>query len=50
MKSKGRYSKKITSKQAFDVQRDSANRNNERLGINPNSGNALALNSQKGDQ
>ena len=37
-------------KQAFDIKRDSANRNNERRGINPNSGNALALNSQMDTQ
>jgi hypothetical protein len=32
--------------QAFDAQREKTNRNNERMGINPNSGNATAINAQ----
>jgi hypothetical protein len=33
-------------RQSFDTQRQMTQRNNERMGINPNSGNALALNKQ----
>lgn len=32
--------------QAFDAQRAKTNRNNERMGVNPNSGNAQAVNAQ----
>lgn len=33
-------------RQAFDTQREMANRNKERMGVNPNSGNSMALNAQ----
>lgn len=37
-------------RQAFDTQRDMASRNKERMGVNPNSGNSMALNAQMDTQ